>query len=262
MVPRAPAAWPNPSMKIYKYRTLRPGDDLSLARMDRIVNHRLVWCARPDTLNDPDEFAWTCDFAESPNTVEVVADLLEETKGHSRPEALRRALAAIRSGNLEALGAPVIDEMIRQTRDEIGVACFAITPDNRTLWSRYADEGRGVCVELEVPDSLLGSQLHPVVYDDNRRIHIDEFLRSRSDLGAATGVYGTLLTKTKYWECEREIRFLSKRPQVEVVIDGSTVTRVVLGPMADRSVTAIVEHLARSISVSRIDAGVLTPACS
>ena len=249
-------------MKIYKYRALRLGDDLSLERLKRVVSHRLVWCARPDTLNDLEEFAWTCDFSESPNTVELLAHLLVETKGRSRPEALRRALEVIRNGNLETLGAPVIDEMIRRTREGIGVACFGIAPDNRTLWSRYADEGRGVCVELEVPDSLSGTQLHSVVYEENRRIHVDDFVRSRNDLGAAAGVYTTLLTKTKYWECEREIRFLSKRPQVEVVLDGSTVTRVVLGPRTDRSVAARVEDLAGTISVCRITADGLTPACS
>jgi hypothetical protein len=63
-------------MKVYKYRAIPSGDGLALERLERIIRRRLLWCARPDTLNDPTEFAWTCDFTESSMTVELVAELL------------------------------------------------------------------------------------------------------------------------------------------------------------------------------------------
>lgn len=248
-------------MKIYKYRSVNPRDVAGCSRLAQIVNHKLVWCARPDTLNDPDEFAWTCDFTQSPKTLDVVAGLLQKTKGHCPSEALRRAKVVLERGAFEPLGKPVIEEMIKKMRDEIGVACFGSTPDNPLLWSRYAGEGTGVSVEFDVPDSLLGSQLHRVVYEDNRRIHIDEFIRSMDERDAAVGVYATMLTKTKYWEPEEEIRFLSKRQQVEVRIDDSTVTSVVLGPRATATAEATVRQLAGHIPVVRVANG-LTSACS
>ena len=40
-----------------------------------MLHRRTFWCARPDTLNDPEEFAWTCDFSESPDTADLLTNL-------------------------------------------------------------------------------------------------------------------------------------------------------------------------------------------
>lgn len=249
-------------MRIYEYRTADPTDDASWSRLARIIRERRIWCARPTTLNDPHEFAWTCDFTPTPQTLGVLAGLLQRTKGHTPSEALRRAQVVLTSGAFGSIGRPVIDEMIGKMRDEIGVACFGSSPDNPALWSRYGGEGTGVSVELEVPDGLLGAQLHRVVYDDNRRIHVEEFIRSMDERDAAIGVYATMLTKTKYWQAEEEIRFLSKRPDIEVRIDGSNVTCVVLGPRVTTAVEAAVRQLADHIPVVQVDLNGLTSACS
>ena len=227
-----------------------PGDELAFERIERIVHHRRIWCARPDTLNDPVEFAWTCDFEESPMTANLVAELLQETNGRSPSIARQIAFDVIRRGKLRELCAPVIDDMIQRQRNEVGIACFGTAPGNPTLWERYGGNGAGVCVELDVSDSLLGNQLHRVVYDDQRRIHIDNFLQARNDRHFAAKVYAALLTKMRRWEPEGEIRFISKRQQVEVVIDGSTVTKVILGSILDPLVAVRVEGLAGAIPVA------------
>jgi len=215
-------------MKIYKYRALSPGDD-SLGRVERIVRRRAVWCAAPASLNDCEEFAWNCDFTVSPHTNELLADLLVKLKGW--PSAVARELSrgALEQGKLPDVAGPVIDEMIQTARAEAGVASFGTSADNAILWKRYGGDGAGVCIELDVPDSALGQRFHRVVYDDRRTIHVDDFLRSRFDRRYAAVVYCTLLTKTTYWAPEQEVRFLSKRQGLEVVIEDAAVTGVVVG---------------------------------
>ena len=57
-------------MNIYKYRDFsRPSED-DYSRLEALIHRRLIWCARPDTLNDPQEFVWTCAYA--PTSVSVV----------------------------------------------------------------------------------------------------------------------------------------------------------------------------------------------
>ena len=139
--------------------------------------------------------------------------------------------------------------MIRQCRDEIGVACFGTSPDNDTLWKRYAGDGVGLCVEIEVPDRLLGTQLHPVVYSDERLIHIDQFLRARFDSRYRSVVYAaSLLSKRAKWALEEEMRFVSKRQRVEVVMEGA-VTRAILGPALDPSARGRIRQIAGRIPV-------------
>jgi hypothetical protein len=170
-------------VKIYKYRELPPGDAVAFARLERIVRRRLCWCARPDTLNDPEEFAWTCEFTENARTVRTVAELLEQVNGRPHAIAAQSARDVVRTGKLGEFVRPIVDDTICKCRDEIGVACFGDAPDNPILWSRYAGKGSGVCVEIEVPDELVGKQLHRVTYDNHRKLHIDDSLIARNDLG-------------------------------------------------------------------------------
>jgi hypothetical protein len=216
------------NVKIYKYREIDANDNVSLARFARIVHDGFIWCARPDTLDDPKEFAWTCDFRPSPDTLDVLEGLLQKMKRQPGPEARQRAQAVLDRGVLEALGRPVMADIVARVHDEVGVACFGSTADNEALWSRCAGGGRGVAIEIDVPDSLVGRHLHRVVYSDDRSIHIDDFIRSMDGHNTALGAYATLLTKTTSWSPEQEIRYLSKE-QGEFHIDGSSVTGVVLG---------------------------------
>lgn len=237
-------------MKVYKYRALSiEEDDLSLGRLERVVRHRAIWCAWPRSLNDPKEFAWKCDFTVSPETADLLADLLVRLKGRPRDLARRLAIDAIDRGSLQTLAEPAIAEMIEHARNGVGVACFGTSPDNPTLWQRYGADGSGVCVEVDVPDLLLGSQLHRVVYNDEQKIHIDDFLRSRFDLSYGAVIYASLLTKTKFWEPEDEVRFLSKRPGIEVVIDRSEVTQVFAGWNLEPVVTDRIKEIAGVIPV-------------
>ena len=217
-------------MKIYKYRDFSQPDELGFERLERIVRHRVFWCARPDTLNDDEEFAWKCDFSASSDTAEVLTELLVKVNGRTRDEAQSRVLSVINAGRLRALAEPVVAQMIEQCRGEIGLACFGTSSENETLWKRYAGDGAGVCIELEVPDSLLGAQLHRVTYSDEKRIHVDQFLRARLDPRHASEVYAVqLLWKPTFWAPEEEIRFVSKRQRIGLVIDDSVVTRVIVG---------------------------------
>ncbi len=236
-------------MKIYKYREVDSSDGVSLSRLSRIVRDGFVWCARPDALNDPGEFAWTCDFTPSPTTLDVLGTLLQKANHHPAPEARRRAQIVLDRGVLESLGRPVIADMIGQIRDEVGIASFGSTSDNPIMWSRYAGDGRGVAIEIDVPESLMGTQLHRVIYDDDRRIHIDDFIRSMDERDSAIGVYATLLTKTRSWSPEQEIRFLARRQQGEVKINGSSVSKVVLGPRVSAADIAAVDQIAAGIPI-------------
>jgi hypothetical protein len=237
-------------VKIYKYRDLSRPDEVVFDRLERIIRRRAFWCARPDTLNDPQEFGWRCDFSISPNTPQLLTDLLIHAKGRTWEEARLRVVNTINRSRLPILAEPVIADMIRQCRDAIGLACFGTSADNETLWERYAGAGAGVCIEVEVPNTLLNTQLHRVTYSDDRRIHLDTFLRARLDPQHAADVYAvSLLSKPSFWEPEQEIRFISKRQRVNLVIEGSHITRVIMGPMVEQTTIDRIRQMADKIPV-------------
>lgn len=158
---------------------------------------------------------------------------------------------AIAGGKLRDLAEPVVESMIAQCRNSIGLACFGTSPDNDTLWERYGGSGCGVCIECDVPDELLGSELHIVQYCERKLLHVDTFLRSTSDQAAAAQVYEvSLLSKPLKWNLEAEVRFVSKRQNVNVAIQGAHITRRIVGEAVPLAVRATVTELAQSIPIT------------
>ena len=125
------------------------------------------------------------------------------------------------------MAGPVIEGMIQQCRNEIGLACFGTSPDNDILWERYGGCGAGVCIELDVPEDLLGTRLFRVQYSDAKKIHIDQLMRAFVDRNRGEELYTlALLSKPSSWVDEDEIRFVSqessrpfapRRPRVDIL---------------------------------------------
>jgi hypothetical protein len=217
-------------VKLYKYRDLSNPSEDDFRRLETMLGREVFWCARPDTLNDPEEFAWKCDYTTSAVTEELLATLLVRVMGRTQAQALERSATAISSGRLEALAEPIFDGMIQQCRNEIGLVCFGTSADNPILWQRYGGNGAGISVEIEVPAELLGTQLYRVQYWLTKSIHIDQLIRAFLDRDHVREVYTlALLSKPNAWASEDEVRFVSRRQEVLVRVDRSHITRLILG---------------------------------
>jgi Protein of unknown function (DUF2971) len=241
-------------MKIYKYRDFSSPSEDDFRRLEDSVHRLLVWCARPDTLNDPQEFVWQCDYTPTPATLALLTGVLVKARDRTNTDAKGIAAAAIQNGRLEIIAKPVFDGMIEQCRNEIGLACFGATPDNPTLWRRYGGDGAGVCIEFEVPADLLGTQLHRVEYPKEKRLHVDQLMRAFVDGNEAQVVYEVaLLSKPSSWADEEEIRFVSQRHSILVAIDRAKVTCVFLGDSLGADVRARIERIAGQVPLAERD---------
>ena len=115
----------------------------------------------------------------------------------------------------------VINNMIRNCRNSIGVVSFSITKIDDHLWDEYGGAGNGVCIEINIPDKQIGKSYHRVHYVSEKIFHLDSILESALFQEKAFETYkNILLTKTKKWSQEEEIRFIAKRQEVNVKIDG------------------------------------------
>lgn len=231
-------------MKIYKYRDFANPNEDEFLRLEASVHRHLVWCARPDTLNDPEEFVWNCDYTATPATLGLLTDLLVQARGRTRADARVIAEITIHSGELERIAKPVFVGMIEQCRNEIGLACFGTTQNNEILWQRYGGHGAGVSVEFEVPADLLGTQLHRVQYAKQKRLHVDQLVRAYVCRNYGHVVYDVaLLSKPSPWANEEEIRFVSQRQSILVAIDRAQVSCVFLGDLLTTDVRARIERI-------------------
>jgi|GEM_PF-1194718 len=239
-------------MKIYKYRDLSKRREENFVRLGTLLHTRAFWCSRPDTLNDRAELKWTCDFSITDDTSDLLAEFLFRfgNLGRSRVDAQMLATLEVASGRVKASAEPILSAMIDRTRNEIGLVSFGNAPDNEILWERYGGRGAGVCIELDVPDNLLCVQLFPVQYRDSKKLSIGELLRIVLGNNNREIFSLSLLTKYSSWAPEAEIRFVSKMQAVTVAIEGSRITRLILGDRLSPSLRKRIEDLATALSIT------------
>jgi IS5 family transposase len=102
-----------------------------------------------------------------------------------------------------------IERELRKTH-ETGVLCLSSKFDSPLMWSHYANQHRGVCVEYDV--SMLESEaLHRVVYDESREVRasqIRDWVLHNNHAARKAIDTACLLTKAREWAYEGEWRLL------------------------------------------------------
>jgi hypothetical protein len=112
----------------------------------------------------------------------------------------------------------------------------------------YGGAGAGICIEIEAPSDLVGKQIFYVRYPEKKSLNIDQLLRSVLDSSPRKQVYEmALLCKPPYWASEAEIRFVSKRQNVSVCLDGSRISSLVLGPNLTVEALRRIKRIAESL---------------
>ena len=221
-------------MRLYKYRDLSSKTDMGLQYLDDILRTSNFWCSKPENLNDEEEFIWAPNYAPSVDTPTILA-LHWIGQGRNCNDAFLAAMKVVQYPHLlEEITKSTFQEMMNKCRNEVGISCFATDDsDHELMWNRYGGDHAGVCIELEVPNTLIGDQLYWVNYLIKKEIHIDILLRA---LDHAKEIYDlTFLTKNKIsrngedWSMEKEIRFVAKRQNIPVKIDGSRITGIHIG---------------------------------
>lgn len=108
---------------------------------------------------------------------------------------------------------------IQNTANRFRVACFAQTPYSMLMWSHYANNHQGFCVEYETPqysleNAKIYNNLFPVIYTDKRTDLTSLCLHMRSTGNLSDEElwdfykYG-LLSKSLDWKYQQEWRLIS-----------------------------------------------------
>lgn len=207
-------------MIIYKFKDLR--DEEKHSHFYQIVLRNAIWCAKPDSLNDEEEFKFKLDYNPSSATVNLLSQVVTKYKKTNKLPPDLSASIIIQQNKLEEITTPIINKIISDCRNSMGIISFSSTVNDIHLWNEYGGNGNGVCIEINIPDSALNKSYYHVNYVPERIIHIDSFLKSALFSDATQNIYrDILLTKTSgKWSQEKEIRFIGNRQEVNLVIDG------------------------------------------
>lgn len=94
-------------------------------------------------------------------------------------------------------------EIIEQTNENIRICSFSEVNNSLLLWSHYANEHKGFCIEYDLSEEDdIRPFLHPIVYSEK----INK-IKTFDDLNVLTKI-GSTLIKCKDWEYESEWRLI------------------------------------------------------
>ena len=227
----------NTKMKLYKYRNLT--EPMHLSQLRSILKTQKFWCGEVASFNDDKEFAWDLNTETTEHTEELLAKILTKQGNFPLERNLEKSKSSIKNGRSESIFSAMNTQMIKSCRENLGLLCFSTSHNNPFLWERYGDNHRGICIELEIPSSVMDEQLQYVEYQNTKSIHIDQILRAHlGDRTELKNVY-TMALATKLentddnWQEEKEVRFIAKIKEQLIRIDGSEITRLILGNKID-----------------------------
>lgn len=205
--------------KLYKYRRF------DVAALNMITDHGLYF-ANPRSFNDPLD----CELAIEPDIgPKKMADLLKALFGPEREDHWHHDIAssvhyASEHGDIKVPGdareylkrmlAESIGNQIRKEFDTRGVLAFSATCESVLMWSHYADEHRGICIEFDTSE-LPHNQLSNVRYDGDRSVKASDVYAWKlgGDESAAKRAFDThFYSKAPDWHYEQEWRDIGDKP--------------------------------------------------
>ena len=147
--------------RLYHYQNFCP------ARLATMLRQKKIHCADPTRLNDP----WDC-----------------------KPWFHKRADGTGPAVSWDSLSEGIQDEIAKRR-----IYCLTPDPLSILMWSHYAADHTGICLEFHL-SNLLFNKVMGVVYQEEFPAILPEEMYSR--------VHDVLLTKAKCWSYEEEFRLL------------------------------------------------------
>ena len=221
--------------KLYKYRYFRDEpvsrnglpDGEQIPQWHQVLYDGLVFPAAPEDFNDP----YDCDFLIEDTFINswtarsmIVTVLLKwfplsiaEKHNIMNAKDLEKAIKAVmRKYRARACRITKEDLMknveleVRKIKDAVSVACFSADNSSILMWSHYAANHTGFCIEYDMNSWYGKRYIKPVIYSDERHYIPGDFADNlTSNPGRA--FMDAALFKSPEWSYEKEWRLIMQR---------------------------------------------------
>lgn len=230
---------------LYKYRSLGPSAKENTLS---IIRDNALWASSPLQFNDP----FDCiPFFLMDGIEETIKNRVDQP-GYfaNNKHYLVKSLDDCTSGYERMY------HVWEQILSEVGIISLSGRFDNCLMWSHYADNHKGICIELDpnVEDSYL-EECRRVNYNKERPV----FYCSPFSYSAHCSILELLFKKSKDWEYEEEWRCLCMSTRgsagTAVELPLGSITRIIMGAKASdesqEEIEGIVKQSGFNIKVVR-----------
>ncbi len=224
--------------RLYKYRYFNENmvsrnglpNGEQIPQWHQVLYDGLIFPASPDTFNDPFdcEFVLENNFLNSRTAREILIKQLvtmcplTETEKNSLRNGidLEKDLKAILWNYYRKTSKGIASIMLREMgvamheiKNALRVACFSA--DNRSIlmWSHYAQNHKGFCIEYDFNELEYKDYLKPVQYVEKRPFVAGNFADTKEP-GAGEIIFSTALYKSSEWSYEQEWRIIATKIEI------------------------------------------------
>jgi hypothetical protein len=133
---------------------------------------------------------------------------------------------------------------LRKCIDGYGIHCLSKTFANYLLWSYYADGHKGVCLEFDLDESKLPSEISVVDIVYTKSLPFLDSHKSIPDQAA-----NFLGKKIQHWQQEQEVRILHRSPPSGNIINIGSLSSITFGVQYGKDAPLDIErqHLAQEL---------------
>lgn len=212
----------DPPLRLFKFRPINKFTSDIFCR-------GVLWFSRPDSFNDPCDclpvFDW--EASEADLRLHLLEAWGEEnptwTEGRLRA-AVERAIA--QEFPLRAERKSQVEREYQGRIARCGIFSTSERFDSIVMWSHYADQHRGICLELDTTALPANARFHKVQYRNERpRVNLIRDRRIANRVAAGT--------KSAEWQYEQEWRLALENGPVqfptEITLPAKMVRGVILG---------------------------------
>ncbi len=164
-----------------------------------------VWMSNPANFNDPFDCALSLDFKSfNKRNSNYYSALSSVLAGRSESHTLAKQQAPIPGWVMNVANHNFLEE-----QRKIGVCCFSEESTNILMWSHYADNHRGICIEYEFSEGTLPhSKIQKVNYCNQiPQITVENFNQSTREEKQSMLKELSIL-KSEIWGYEKEWRLI------------------------------------------------------
>lgn len=186
--------------RLYKYGRLNQ-------RSKKLFSKPKIWFSCRSGLNDPFEFrpGFTLEGGTKEQIIEYFLPMLQKAYPHMSPQD---RYAKAEDGYLKGYHKDpqalkdMQEELIQKVEREIGLYCLSEVPDSILMWSHYANNHKGYCLEFDATENTPFGTAEKVIYENEYPIY-EHFNTSSEKLDELL-----FFTKYKGWEYEKERRLI------------------------------------------------------
>lgn len=215
---------------LYKYCSF----DKKNLNLDNLKND-MVWMTKPSTFNDPYEFTYSINLEKvlEYNYSDKINIFAEVNIRNFSADELNKMVKDIRTYDViienllsekkitkeevedfERRYLGVIEQSINNEdiKKNFKVSCFAEECNLLLMWSHYAENHTGFCIEYDIDSLLIDSpitkSLYPIIYTNELFDTTEYFLHKAEGIPNIDYLLEGMITKSLDWEYEKEWRLV------------------------------------------------------